>query len=433
MQKDINDIRILLINGQSINTSNATGITLSALLSNTPQENLFEVCFSEGDLPQKRIKSHIIPESINPIRCLFKYTLGGDKITIKLNHTIRKDILAEKAESIRKKNHFKEIIRAYLDASPIHIDKETKIAVTRFNPDIVYTLGSNIMVLKMALSISRICDSAVLLHFMDNWRESMYLGALMFYPRIKLRNLIKKIEERSVTGLAISDMMANAYMLRSRIEYYPLMNAINKNMIGVPNATEGASCRIVYTGGLHLNRYRSLFDVQTCVRHLNECGYPCTILVYTTQRDAYLKELFDDHFVIFKEYVVHEKIYSVYDSADILLHIESFDEDQMLFTKYSISTKISEYLSSGKPILCYAPKEIAVYQYIKNCEVGYSASSNESLYIHLLKLIQSAELRKRLGSNGINVALTRHTYEAAQEVLYGSMRRNIDARKLNQR
>ena len=38
--------------------------------------------------------------------------------------------------------------------------------------------------------------------------------------------------------------------------------------------------------------------------------------------------------------------------ADILVHVESFEKSNMI-CNYSMSTKIPEYLSIGRPIICF--------------------------------------------------------------------------------
>ena len=50
--------------------------------------------------------------------------------------------------------------------------------------------------------------------------------------------------------------------------------------------------------------------------------------------------------------------------ADVVLHAESFYEEQILKTKYSFSTKIVDYLQSGSVILAVGPDEISSIKYL---------------------------------------------------------------------
>ena len=60
--------------------------------------------------------------------------------------------------------------------------------------------------------------------------------------------------------------------------------------------------------------------------------------------------------------------------ADILLHVEAFDEKSKKSTRLSISTKIFEYLYSGKIILGYGPADVASMEYLE--ELKYSILCN---------------------------------------------------------
>ena len=53
----------------------------------------------------------------------------------------------------------------------------------------------------------------------------------------------------------------------------------------------------------------------------------------------------------------------------MLVHVESFDNKSRQLTKLSISTKIPEYLATGKPIIAIGPREVASLEYLKDCSL----------------------------------------------------------------
>ena len=55
--------------------------------------------------------------------------------------------------------------------------------------------------------------------------------------------------------------------------------------------------------------------------------------------------------------------------ADVLVFVESFDEDQIEKTKYSLSTKVPEYLSVGKPIFAVGPLEVGSMDYLRDVAI----------------------------------------------------------------
>jgi len=418
--------RILIINGQSINNSNATAITLRNLFKNIPKENLMELCFANSSNAYLAINSQVFPQRTNILRSLFIKFLNKNNIRDSFNKTIEEDKLSGQYVKANRKVQLKEFIISYLDACPIMFDKKIIKIAKEFKPDIIYTLGGSIMVLKIALRFSEYCNCGILLHFMDNWRDSKYNSCLLFYPRIKLKDLIYEVEHKSKSGLVISDKMAKEYSSKSGINYYGLMNPAdvsNKYNTQIKNSDN--KIKIIYTGGLHLNRYKSLLDVEKVIQNSLELKNKCILHIYTSENDQYLSGLFDNSVTLFHKYVPHDKINDIYNSADILLHIESFDNEQISFVKYSLSTKISEYLASGKPIVCYSPKNIAVYEYIEENSAGYSSSDPIDLSQKLLKLINDPRLREYFGANGIETARNKHTTEASLDTLFKAIGENI--------
>jgi len=78
-----------------------------------------------------------------------------------------------------------------------------------------------------------------------------------------------------------------------------------------------------------------------------------------------------------------------------------------------MSTKISEYMASGKPILLFAPTELALSEYIINNNCGIACSNTSELLEAVKRLSNSAALRYQYGLNGISNVKAHHTYEEA--------------------
>lgn len=82
--------------------------------------------------------------------------------------------------------------------------------------------------------------------------------------------------------------------------------------------------------------------------------------------------------------------------ADVVLHVESFDQDQILKTRYSFSTKIIDCLQSGSILLAVGPSELASIAYVKKipgtCVIEKISDLDRGLSL-LLSDIASFEVR----------------------------------------
>ena len=434
-----NSLRILIVNGQSMHEGNATGITLESMFSGFDKSSILEVFYSQvhlDGLTENYSRSICLPPRTVPLNLLIRHFISRNQIK-KYNMSINGLDLRSKEASLNPKAMFKTFMLGLINSSPIIIrDKDILKSIDSFNPDIVYTLGADIIPLKLALFFSkRYNDIPILLHYMDNWPETKYSNSpllILFYR--KLQKLLKIIRNNNKWALVISDKMAYVYNSKYKpVKHYSIMNAIDVHM-GKPvfeDKKKDTATVFAYLGGLHLGRDKQLIKVQNIINQINniEKQEKAKLLIYTTQENRErFEQNFDKKCVKFKDYVPHEQVFEEYSRADVLLHIESFDESLVEFTKYSISTKISEYMYSGRPILLYAPEEIAVYQYVQSCNCGLCASNTASLIGSIKKLIYDVDLRKKLGQNGYKNAVKNHSKDAAYHTIMNVSSALIDDR-----
>ena len=97
-------------------------------------------------------------------------------------------------------------------------------------------------------------------------------------------------------------------------------------------------------------------------------------------------------------------------AADLLVIPYDFDRQSVQFIKFSMSTKVSEYMASGTPILVYAPEETAVVKYARSEKWGSVVSQRNKTLLKqmIIQLIQTPDLRESLGSQARNLASQNH-------------------------
>ncbi|USK38701.1 hypothetical protein LIS77_22920 [Cytobacillus firmus] len=359
-----------------------------------------------------------MPKLSRPFIYLFRQKLGNN-LSNKLNKSILADAKSGNSKSVSKKENIKTFVRGLLDISPIFFSNETLKIIDHFKPDVIYTMGSTISVLKTARFLSKRYDSKIVLHFMDNWRETLYSNSKLMRPfKITLNRWIEKVENSNFSGLVISNKMAREYTKLSNKKYYTLMNCVQDVPYKNPTTNQNQTRIFTYTGGLHLNRWKELVLMEKCLRELKENGQQVKLYIYTSRNDKEkYSDLFNEDITVFKDYLPHNKVYLAYKEADILVHIESFEPDIVQFTKYSLSTKIPEYMSSGRPILCLAPSTLAVSEYINEVKAGIAVGNYNDLLCASKRLVNDIDYRVECGMNGIETVLRSHTVTKANDLL----------------
>ena len=329
--------RVLIVNSQSILAKNATGITLRSLWRSWPTAKVMElycdskyekVCGFEVVSLQMGLKNI-------PLRTIMMTSAGHS-----INQSLKENSASNSSNSASWKGRIRKVAVCISDVSMVRIDSKLLNMIRRFDPEIIYTLGGNVLSLKTSYILSKKLNKPIVLHYMDNWIENFQWedDRLLHFYRKVLDKWHRKCLENSNIGITISQLMADVYTQRFHIPHVPLMNSVEIDSFICDETQRSELTIFVYAGGLHLNRWKNLYEIAQVI------GNRGRLIIYTSDQDrsSYEQE-FEDLNVEFRDYVPHDRINEVYEKADILVHTEVENPTGNKFFRYSISTKIPEY------------------------------------------------------------------------------------------
>ena len=103
--------------------------------------------------------------------------------------------------------------------------------------------------------------------------------------------------------------------------------------------------------------------------------------------------------------------------ANVLVHAESFDESTRRYARFSLSTKIPQYLMAARCVLAYGPAELASVRYVLESGAGMAVSTEDvdELASELERLVSSPALRQAYAVRARQTALDRHDAVAERE------------------
>lgn len=416
--------KVLIINSQSINMNQPTGITLRSFFANWPKDRIFEIyhwkalSYTQDILS---IPSEQIPTKAMPLYFYFRKLMKKECAYESPADAGATAIAANSKGNI--KTAVKDLTKMISELTPIVFkDKKFLKKIDDFSPDVIYTYGGSVYINRFALFFARRYKINIVTHYMDNWRQTDFMDN----PYTKVLNSIlnrsvKKIEKKMKKGLTISEKMAENYKAEYKADYAAIMNCVDfpKDRKSVVYE-EKKIIKFIYAGGLPIGRHEQLIIVQNSILKFNseQTANSALLVIYTSDRDrASYAPLFDATITEFRNYLPHSQVHKIYEESDVLVYTESFEKSMVEYTKYSMSTKIPEYMSSGKPILCYAPENIAVSEYIEATQTGICATNKGELDAAIKTLTTSHEVRKTLGQNGIATAKENHSQNRAESVL----------------
>ena len=360
--------RILVVSAYDIFENNdATSITIRSILKDWPKDKLYEIVCEmyedRSDLTDKDRNKLFL--SVNDINCgkIIKKLRNRKQKLIKENN-INEFILIE-GNSSREKTlqKIKLFLSATADLFPYEKNKIDDF-VRIYNPEVIYLIPYGIRIMDVALYINEKYGIPIITHIMDDWYSTLYSFSKTqkLHRSIMIKKYIKLLNN-SKSVFVISDAMKIEYKSRfPNINFVTLMNTpdVTINYRETPSKIT----KICYVGSLHLNRWSSLYKFCEIVANLEKDDFRISVLSKDWNS---VKQHFEKfNFIQSPGFLPPEQVKEEISLADSVLFIESFDESVKKYTKYSLSTKIPEYLSSQKPIIAIGPSGIASIDYLKN-------------------------------------------------------------------
>lgn len=263
---------------------------------------------------------------------------------------------------------------------PIRLSNDLMERIRAFAPDVIYTQGYNLRILKLSRKLARKLGVHLVVHTLDDW----------FTTKNKFDDLLKRIALNHALKYAISLSGSPAMTERIRALFHKESMFVSncakfeKANVGTENVKEA----LLYIGNLTPNRY---VTVNLLAEELKRMGKDYRIQVYTPkeQLEAYQDQMTDN--VVLHESVAQSEVPALLQRAKIMLHFEDFGKEHIDFIRYSLSTKVAEYASVGKPIVYLGPTEVGVAKFICESGVGNVYTDPQQAAERILELLKDSE------------------------------------------
>ncbi|MFG3689957.1 hypothetical protein [Micromonospora sp. NPDC047740] len=282
----------------------------------------------------------------------------------------------------------------------------------------IYSMLGSVRVMALVNRLARLFHLPVVPHFMDDWPTTLFTrGELLGLGRHAVQSSIAKVLRHSRMGLCISEEMAVEYEQRYGIPFAAFMNCVPESAFEAyqarPEGQPEGELEFVYVGGLHLGRWASLVQLGRILERLRPPLPPARLTVYAPDRDL---ARHTDAFrglacVRLAHSVASEAVPIVLQSADVVVHVESFDPDFARYTRLSLSTKLPQYLAAGRPVLGFGPGGLASLRYLASTGAASVVGENDPdlLLRTVEQLCGDPLLRQRLAETGYAHARAHHS------------------------
>jgi glycosyltransferase involved in cell wall biosynthesis len=267
---------------------------------------------------------------------------------------------------------------------------------------------------------------------MDDWRaERERYGLLSPLRRARLNALFDRSMRNAQGHLAISDAMAAAYSAEFGTRFEAIQNVIDSDRWLADarrDVTASEPARLLYAGSVYSGvQLSSLLDIAAGVARLRAAGMSLTLDVMAPEyMVAPFRARFEAHDgTRVVPQVPRERYFATICGADVLLLPVNFESAAVRMVRYSMPTKVPEYLVSGVPILLYAPSGIAQVDYAERAGWGLTVTEPAPAMLDaaLERIVTDLHLRQNLVRRARETAAARHAAEKVREAFRAALRR----------
>ena len=398
--------KVLIICHNLYDDTNNIGKTLVSLMDGYPKDKIAQLYF-RNDAPSFRYCNDyycITDKSI--LKSLLSFGLRGAGRVIEKKDDLK--ITETENSMYRLGNHRHpsvSLMRDTLWSISVWKRKELNNWLKSVNPDIIlFCPNDYTLAYKIALYAQSVVKKPVLPFYMDdafywNCKTSIIDG----FRRKRIRSYAKKTHRHSTRILTICDYMSQEYEKLFSLPCHAFVNSVHVDK-SVEKKDLNKPVIFSYLGNLHSNRWKSLTEIGTCLRGIEEKdGIKCYLDIYSASLlDKRMLSAFNSvENIRFKGAVSASVVHDIQVQSDILVHVESFDQKSVNSTRLSLSTKIPEYMSSGVPIFAYGPEQIASMEYLKDNDLAQTCSSSEGLYDSLVCILTNETVRNNRVHKGL--------------------------------
>ena len=274
----------------------------------------------------------------------------------------------------------------------INMDDMIKFA-EEFNPDLFFIpLYTYTYVDYVFLKLKKIIDVPVMFEAsLDVYTlKQISYDPIYWADRFYNRHMIRKVLNLGDLLYVISERQKKDYSrifsIPCKVIYkMPQTERMNKVYCG---RTED-KLKILYTGNIGDGRWESLAYLANAI---NKCGdarldiYTATPITKQMERVLNIPGTSYLH-----EPVPALKVKKLQSEADILVHVESFKLKNKLMVRYSISTKIMDYISAARCILAICPEDVASYEYLRDHQLAYVVNNPERIELEVNRLLNDED------------------------------------------
>lgn len=419
--KNRNDVfpRTLIISCNCFHTGSSNGKTILRQFSSWPSENLAQF-YTYPELPDNARCGHYFRITDKD---LLKFRMKKELDCGQIIQTQNKKMVTSQhvmsAFGLISKWSIARLARDIIWLGRSWRERGLETWIRDFRPEAVYFMGlNNPYLFRLAYDVASEYNIPVLIFVTDDY----YHGRVTMSPSFWIRNYWLKASMRKLLALPRSKMFTiNEIMAQDYKRLFGTESGLLVNNVEVPHdmpvsGETNDKIIISYIGNLLHNRWKTIGRLAEVIA---DSQYRDKIEVHVYCQDKpkgrIQKVINKPPVCSWKGSLSSEEIGDVMRASDILLHVESFAYNDKRLAVLSFSTKLTEYMAAGRPILAIASEDVASTKILMKYNAAVvSTSLNADAILKALNVVMNENNRKEISCRAwhyINDLYARHDFD----------------------
>ena len=424
-------MKVLFVSQSPINASVSVGNTFLNIFDGI-EEVEFGSVYTKSGVPDKRIvKAFRINEKMIIKR--FFGRVVGEVVEKRYNG---EHIIEGKATRFVKRKRWTIFfwMQNLIWRLPFWKSQGLKSFLDDYKPDIIFTvLSDSVPLNRISRFIQNYTNKPLTVYAWDDNYSMKTSGAS---PLKKLNRLISRANMRKTVKKAsqfyvISQIQKKEYeawfqrdcQILTKSEDFSLEPSFKKNF--------GKPLRLVFTGNIGMNRWKSLGLISRALQRVNADGVKAQLYIYSGNvlTEEMRRVLQVENTAFFMGSVPANEIAKLQEEADILVHVEGLDKKSQREVHQSFSTKLVDYFKAARPILAVGPRNVASIEHLRENNCAVLATTEEELFEGLLSLLDDHERLHGLAQNAYECGRKNHDKTVMKQMLEMDMRQLCEENK----
>lgn len=293
--------------------------------------------------------------------------------------------------------------------------------VKNFAPDVVFVqIYPRIHMSRVELAVKKLTNAPMFAYVSDDayTLKSFSLSPCFWLDRLLTRGHVKKVIDASEQLYVISDVQKKDYDAIFHKDCRVLTKGFEFSQMPACE-TPSKPYQLFYAGNIGCKRWKSLEKIGRAIQKINQNKQQMELTIYTATpiTPKMKKALNIPGCIKTAGRISYEEVMQRQQQADILLHVEPTDLRNKFSAYHGFSTKIVDYMQTGKPILAYGLEMQASIAHLKENDAALLATNEEELEQILNRICENEQLLSEYGKKAWECGKKHHNIKSLQRML----------------